>query len=288
MYTDMWWQWGSCVGVTPWNVMPFNSVGFTRPLPLVSIAQVDNQDLEHLTPQESVARIKENTVVTITVLREMGASKQSKGHIYDEIMYAELSQQNQSLSQPLPGLSQPSSGVFFHGLSQYDENQPPTPPPIDFSKFSSAARHLADHGCSDHPGHRPQKQLRSNSPGTNYTYRTPPISGYGERTSKDSGLSSGSSNSPNHTPHPKQLDSRPTVTENSRLQVQATQDIAQDMDRDITARRSYRTGREMARLIIKDQRRKSPSPHDPVPSKQPARSRNRRIVGEYELEVCAL
>ena len=251
------------------------------------LAQVDNHDLCQLTPQESVARIKENTVVTITVLRDMGASRTNRqdSHIYDEIMYAELSQQNQSLSQPLLGLSQPSStGMFLRGLSQQDENQPPTPPPIDFSKLSSAAKHFTstDQGSNDLSGHRPQKQLRSTSPGTNCTYRIPLISGQGERTSKDSGLSSGSSNSPNHTPHSKQSEGRPTVTENSRLQVQATQ----DMDRDITARRSYRTGREMLKTILKDQRRNSPSSHNPASSKQPVRSRNRRIVGDYELEVC--
>lgn len=250
--------------------------------------QVDNHDLCQLTPQESVARIKENTVVTITVLREMGANKLNRQdpHIYDKVLYADLSQPNQtSLSQPLPGLSQPSTRLLC-GLTQYDENHPPTPPPLDFRKFGAAAKHnsLSD---NEQSSHKPQKKLRSASPGTNFTCRTPPIiSGQGERTSKDSGLSSGSSDSPNHTHHTKQLEPKPMMNDNTRLQMQATQDITQDIDRDITARRSYRTGREMLRTILKDQRRNSPSPHDPASSKQHLRSRNRRIVGEYELEVC--
>lgn len=234
-------------------------------------AQVDNFDLWRMTPQESVARIKERTVITLTVLRETGnmAAAPNRQHIYDEIMYSDLSQQN--LSQN--ALSQP-------GLLQHDENHPPTPPPINFGKFGSASQqNLLDH---EEPSHKPQKAMRPTSPAAHFVYRTS-SSGQGERTSKDSGLSSGSSDSPN--PAPKQSDSKPVP--NLRLkQQQPAVTITQNLDREIKARQSYRTEKEMMRTFLKSQRRNSPAPQEPVPSRPRIRSRNCRIVGEYEFEVC--
>lgn len=239
-----------------------------------------------MTPQESVARIKEKTVITLTVIRETGNAlvKPNHQHIYDEIMYTDLSQQNSqnALSQP--------HGLSLQGLSQHDENQPPTPPPImDFGKFSPAAQKPLATGAlstNQEPGHRPQRHLRPTSPTAHLTYRTRSTSGQGERTSKDSGLSSGSSGSPNTAL--KQTDSKPTVA--TRLTQAPTPahdalSVTQNLDKDIKARQSYRTEREMVRTFLKSQRRNSPAPREPVSSSQPARSRNCRIVGDYELEV---
>lgn len=228
-------------------------------------AQVDSLDLWRMTPQESVARIKEKTVITLTVLREIGCSP-NRQHIYEEIMYSDLSQQN--LSQP--------------GLSQPDENHPPTPPPMNFGKFGSASQqNLLD---QEEPGHKPQKHLRPTSPAAHLMYRTS-SSGQGERTSKDSGLSSGSSDSPNTAP--KQSDSKPPVP-NLRLKQPPAVTLTQNLDREIKARQSYRTEKEMMRTYLKTQRRNCPTPQEPLSSnsKQHTRSRNHRIVGEYEFEVC--
>jgi hypothetical protein len=87
------------------------------------------------------------------------------------------------------------------------------------------------------------------------------------------------------------MDPQPAVTSTARLTAQepATAQASltthtQDLDRDITARKSYRTEREMVRTFLKNQRRNSPAPQEPVPANQPMRSRNCRIVGNYELE----
>ena len=224
-----------------------------------------------------MARIKEKTVVTLTVLREMGGNNHP--HIYDEIITG-LSQQNHTaLSQPLPGLSQPESGFFLKGLSQCDENHPP----MDFSKFSpkTVTKQQRQQTDQDSNGQKSQRPMISVSPGANLSYRTSPITGKGERTSKDSGLSSGSSDSPNS----KRLDPKPGVTSTTRLQT----NHAQDLDREITARRSYRTEQEMVRDILKKEQRKySPAPqeqHNETSKQLPIRSRNRCIVGDYEFEV---
>ena len=261
-----------------------------------SLAQVDNCDLWRMTPQESVARIKEKSVILLTVVRETGGNASAKAnhsHIYDEIMYSDLSQQNLSqhaLSQPLPGLSFTGPGLLAQGFSQYDENYPPAPPPMDFGKYAPAAQQLKPLIDNEDSDHKPQRHLRPISPAAHLTRRTASTSGLGERTSKDSGLSSGSSDSRNHAP--KQMDPQPAVTNTARLTAQepATAQASltthtQDLDRDINARKSYRTQREMVRTFLKNQRRNSPAPQEPVPANQPMRSRNCRIVGNYELEV---
>lgn len=257
------------MGVEPsWNVLCYDSVILLGSALLFFIAQVDNFELWHMTPQESVARIKERTVITLTVLRETGnmAAAPNRQHIYDEIMYSDLSQQN--LSQN--ALSQPG----------HDENYPPTPPPINFGKYGSASQqNLLDH---EEPSHKPPKAMRPTSPAAHLMYRTS-SSGQGERTSKDSGLSSGSSDSPN--PAPKQSDSKP-VAPNHGLKQPPPVTLTQNLEREIKARQSYRTEKEMMRTFLKTQRRNSPATQEPVPSRPPTRSRNCRIVGEYEFEVC--
>ena len=209
-------------------------------------------------------------------------------------MYSDLSQQNLSqhaLSQPLPGLSTSGPGLFAQGLSQYNENYPPAPPPMDFGKFGPAVqlKPMNDKCTNEDSDHKPRRAVRPTSPAAHLTYRTASTSGLGERTSKDSGLSSGSSGSRN--PAPKQMDSQPATTSTPRLAAQEPANMqaslltthTQDLDRDISARKSYRTEREMVRL--KNQRRSSPAPQEPVSANQPTRSRNCRIVGNYELEV---
>ena len=73
------------------------------------IVQVDLYDLCKINPKEAVARIKDKTVVTITVLRgdeyQRQNTSQKEEHIYDEILYA----------------------VLCPALSQSDENYPPAP-----------------------------------------------------------------------------------------------------------------------------------------------------------------
>ena len=61
--------------------------------------------------------------------------------------------------------------------------------------------------------------------------------------------------------------------------------LTQDLDRDINERKSYRTEQEIVRNFLKNQRRRSPTPRNPVATNNPAKPRNTRIVGEYELEV---
>ena len=266
---------------------------FYQALPSLSPSQVDNHDLCRLSPQESVARIKEKSVLTLTVLREMGSNKHHKSdippHIYDEIDLFYSDQGNQlsqhALSQPLPGLSFQGPDIPSAVLSQFDENHPPTPPPMDFGKYSPSAQQKLQlqRNLDVQSGQRLQRNLRSVSPAAHVAHRTPPSYGMGERTSKDSGLSSGSSDSPNSAG--KQLEARPPPT-SARLPSSGLGQVPTlDLNRDVNVRKSYRTEQEMVRKFIKDRRRNSPAPQSLVASNQPTQSRNCRIAGDYELEV---
>ena len=238
--------------------------------------------------------------MTLTVLREMGANKQPRtdnlAHIYDEIdlFYAD---QSNSLSQH--ALSQPMPSRSYHGpdlpaaLSQFDENHPPTPPPIDFGKLSPSAQHKLQlqRNIDEKLGQRSQRHFRSISPGVHVAHQISQNYSQGERTSKDSGLSSGSSDSPNTAG--KHLEARPGVPPTTtstapsfRLPTPAgLSPTSLDLNRDINVRKSYRTEQEMVRKFIKDQRRHPPPPMSLLASNQPARSRNCRVNGDYELEV---
>ena len=246
-----------------------------------------------------MARIKEKSVVILTVLRDTGANKRSDhfAHIYDDIdlFYADQSNQlsQHALSQPMPTCS-------YHGpdlpaaLSQFDENYPPTlPPPMDFGKLSPSAQHKLQlqRNIDEKLGQRSPRHFRSTSPGVHVTHQVSQSYGQGERTSKDSGLSSGSSDSPNSAG--KQAEGRLAVPQNSapfssRLPTGATAlspTTALDLNRDTNVRKSYRTEQEMVRKFIKEQRR-NPPPLQSLPTlNQPTRSRNCRINGDYELEV---
>lgn len=222
-------------------------------------SQVDNFDLSKMNPRESVSRIKENSVVKVTVLRDTkpGGARGDQ-HIYDEILYADLSQ-NQK-------------------LSQQDDSFPPAPPPMDFGKHhpSSSSRQKPAMPAIEEPSNR---HLRSTSPAAHFIYRT--SSSQGEHTSKDSGLSSGSSGSPN-----RQADKQAaTVKQNLMPPPIPAANVCQDLDRDFKARQSYRTEREMIQRFLKTQKRSYPPLRDSVSATQHTRSRNCRIMGEYVVEV---
>ena len=188
------------------------------------------------------------------------ASKHDE-HIYDEILYADLSQ---NLSQP--------------NLLQ-DENYLTTPPPMELRRCTSPHRKhsmpLLDEQCS-----RPHRPIRPMSSTANYKIS----STHGEQTSKDSGLSSGSSGSPN--PAQKQAE-RLAVRPSVPLPHPPAISAAQKFNRDIYNQQSYRTEQEMLRSFLKTQKRNSPAPQDPLSLSQSAQSTNYRIEGEYEVEVSA-
>lgn len=112
-------------------------------------------------PQEAVARIKEKTLVTLTVLRGVDCNKRSgeradrgiDDHVYDEILYTDF-----QLSQ---------------NLSQQDENTPINMASGGYPKSSSKGRVPMSRGTSHHHLHT--------------------CKGRDKGGSKDSGLSSGSS-----------------------------------------------------------------------------------------------
>ena len=60
--------------------------------------QVDHHDIAAIGAQEAVARIKEKTHVTLTVLRGVAYSPDDQ-HVYDEIFYSDSQLSQQSLSQ---------------------------------------------------------------------------------------------------------------------------------------------------------------------------------------------
>ena len=251
---------------------------------------MDNYDLSSLTPQDSVARIKEKSVVTITILRETGAKKLSSlehnSHIYDEIYTDHSQPQNQhALSQPTPRTHAPLPGLLPPTLSQYDENHPPTPPPLDFGKFSPSIPHnkprltptATSPSNEDHQRPRHRDRAVCLSPGAKVPQRSPPSCVLGERTSKDSGLSSGSSDS-----NPAQK----LGNNNVARQLPPTPLTAEDLDRDVDARQSYRSEREMVKRFIKNKRRNGPAIYHELESYgQHSTPRNNHIVGEHELEV---
>ena len=57
--------------------------------------QVDQHDIAVIGPQESVARIKEKTLVTLTIHRGLDSGE----HLYDEIFYSDSRNNSQELSQ---------------------------------------------------------------------------------------------------------------------------------------------------------------------------------------------
>ena len=211
-----------------------------------------------MSTQEAVARIKDRAIVTLTIQRggdpDMNTSTDQE-HIYDEILYADLSQ---------PQLSQ-------------DENFPP------FSFYSPTAQRKNRH--EDMPSRHP-RMVRPVSPSNNLIYRatsqattqTHKTTRSGEKGSKDSGLSSGSSGSPN--PIPKHQN---RAMEHQKMTTQAhCYGSSSNLDRNVGARHSYRTEREMLKTYLKSQKRSHQREPQPPSSGKP---RNYRIEGDYEVEV---
>ena len=203
---------------------------------------MDLYDLCKINPKEAVARIKDKTVVTITVLRgdeyQQQDTSQKEEHIYDEILYADL----------------------CPALSQSDENYPPAPVMASpgFSKDSLQKRRA--------PMQEDLQNKRPASPLANHTAQT------GEKGSKDSGLSSGSSGH-GFSRHERAGESQRSV---------AHPNLGNALNRSVGARSSYRTEREMMRNFLKSQKR---SGHTHQLHTQSSKRRNYRIEGGYEVEV---
>ena len=233
-------------------------------LPCIPIRQVDNYDLCKISTQEAVARIKDQTAVVLTVLRggsppveELGGHYhclEEDEHIYDEILYTDLIQ----LSQP--DENYPPLSMMSHMRDEYSKESPSA------SRRNRVPMHF------DLQNRRPSHN-RPTSPAATYGFRTNPKAG--EKSSKDSGLSSGSSGSP----HPL---GRPPVSQKHPLG--APHLTNSFLDRNTTARHSYRTEREMLKNYIKTQKKNAHLPAQ-EPREAPSKPRNCRIEGDYEVEV---
>ncbi len=211
------------------------------------ITQVDFYNLDVIPPQEAVARIKDKQLVTLTILRGLvPPSKQKEDHIYDEIMYAD--QLSQNLSQQEDFSQFMSTGILRENV--------PTGPVSEQDKMRRRARS---------PSSSKEARLTNTVPSTT----TLP----GEKGSKDSGLSSGSSNSPEHQKDKMRL-----------LEGQGVQ-FPDDVpfERLANLRQSYRTEKEMVKNFLKTCKKESNNVV--VEASEPDSRRNCRIEGEYEVEV---
>ena len=208
-----------------------------------------------------MARIKDKPVVTLTVLRgDEHQLHQEEEHIYDEILYADL----------------------CPGLSQSDENYLPALYMASVKDSPGIARKNRAPMQED-THNRPCKMVRPVSPSANYTYRTTysapagKTHQSGEKGSKDSGLSSGSSGSAQHFTRHNEV-----AVNSQRGLTRPYPGSALNLDRGVGARHSYRTEREMLRNFLKSQKR---SGHTHQLHTQSSKRRNYRIEGDYEVEV---
>lgn len=212
---------------------------------------MDLYDLCKINPKEAVARIKDKTVVTLTVLRgdeyQQQNTSQKEEHIYDEILYADL----------------------CPALSQSDENYPPVLAMASpgFSKDSLQKRRA--------PMLEDLQNKRPASPLANHIDRATSSAQTGEKGSKDSGLSSGSSGHVFSRHNEK-------AVENQKGVAHPNLGAGNALNRSVGARSSYRTEREMVRNFLKSQKR---SGHTHQLHTQSSKRRNYRIEGGYEVEV---
>lgn len=133
---------------------------------------MDHHDITSISPQEAVARIKEKTLVTLTVHRGVARVERDQ-HLYDEIFYSDsqLSQQN---------------------LSQQDDNMS-----LNFPTYPRAKGGVT--GGQGDENQRSHRKPSSSSVATGSGRRTKPMhqvvhqTNQGTRGSQDSGLSTGSS-----------------------------------------------------------------------------------------------
>ncbi len=189
----------------------------------------------------------------MTILRGLvPPSKQKEDHIYDEIMYAD-----QQLSQ---NLSQQEDNSQFMPIGIFKENLPASQRP--------RAEQLSDQDMLRRKARSPcnTREPRSINAGPGH------ITHLGEKGSKDSGLSSGSSNSPEH---------KMKLVEGQGVGAQFPDDMP--FERLANLRQSYRTEREMVKNFLKTCKKEADS-GVMEPSESDNR-RNCRIEGEYEVEV---
>ena len=209
---------------------------------------MDLYDLCKINPKEAVARIKDKTVVTITVLRgdeyQQQNTSQKEEHIYDEILYADL----------------------CPALTGTDENYPPASVMASpgFSKDSLQKRRA--------PMQEDLQNKRPASPLANHIERATSSAQNGEKGSKDSGLSSGSSGH-GFSRHERAGESQKSV---------AHPNLGNALNRSVGGRSSYRTEREMMRNFLKSQKG---SGRTHQLHTQSSKRRNYRIEGGYEVEV---
>lgn len=143
-------------------------------------AQVDHHDITSISAQEAVARIKEKTLVTLTIHRGM-AKVEHDQHLYDEIFYSDSQLSQQSLSQQDDSMSLnfPTYPRAKSRGGKGDENQ-------GYHRNPSSSSLATATGRCTKPMHRVVHQTNPSQQGTM------------ERGSKDSGLSSGSSTHQEH------------------------------------------------------------------------------------------
>lgn len=241
--------------------------------------QVDSYDLCSLPKPESVARIKDKSVVTFTVLRGGGpllehtSATQGKHpeHIYDEILYAELNPfADENSPPPCVSMSQKE-----WGLSQDSQ--------LSASRNTHRLLHPSDGSRS--------RINRPTSPMADNIYKSPlplhqvdaPKVIYSERGSRDSGLSSGS---PSESPPPIPNLGHPAASARHPAHPLPVAPLA--LSRDIDARHSYRTEREMARGYSKQKRLQICADHADRRGGVQFQYRGLkscRIDGDYEVEV---
>lgn len=237
---------------------------------------MDFYNLTSILPQEAVARIKDKPVVTLTILRGLlppsntSSSPRKQGtlnldHIYDEILYAD-----QQLSQ---------------NLSQQDDGIPPfmTTGLIRDPSFASR-RHRAQIHEENSLHNKHVMHIRSTSPGVmekEFNHRHHHLQPFpmtkgnhstlpGEKGSKDSGLSSGSSDSPEHKDRGFKGEDGVVYPEDAPF------------ERLTNLRQSYRTEREMLKNFLKTKKKEAA---EQLEVEETDSRRNCRIEGDYEVEV---
>lgn len=232
---------------------------------------MDFYSLTAIHPQEAVARIKDKTLVTLTILRGLvPPSKLHKqgthisDHIYDEILYADQQQQlSQNLSQQEDGfppfmttglIRDPSFASRRHRMAITEDDSFRTPAHALLRRPSSPLETV-----KEFQHHRMESGL--------------PINGHttlpGEKGSKDSGLSSGSSNSPEHKDKGFKCQDGVVYPEDTPF------------ERLANLRTSYRTEREMLKNFLKTRKKEGTE----LEVEETDSKRNCRIEGEYEVEV---
>ena len=220
-----------------------------------------------------MARIKDKTLVTVTVLRgEKPSSHSHKEHIYDEILYSDARQF--SLSQPddqmfsVMSLEPPEQTPSRHSPQEWRRRVPLAPE--DSNGHSSGAARPFNHDALAVPG---QHHVEG---------------------SKDSGLSSGSNDSA-RLAHNRHQQPRPADMQLQQLPrgLKYSQQVSHSQDhlsRVVPARHSYRTEREMMRNGgggVMQEGARSSSQDVLATIDGDSHRRNCRVDGNYELEVCS-